>query len=99
VPSRFGSRRARGVTSQVVERGGEGGLTVGHHVLIAQRHAWVQALIIARDMGASRLGSMIEEKLHGSPVVLSNGDRIEIPPEARYWAKEFEKALGAEINL
>jgi hypothetical protein len=63
VPSRFGSRRARGVTSQVVERGGEGGLTVGHHVLIAQRHAWVQALIIARDMGASRLGSMIEEKL------------------------------------
>jgi hypothetical protein len=42
---------------------------------------------------------MIEEKLHGSPVVLSNGDRIEILPEARYWAKEFEKALGAEINL
>jgi hypothetical protein len=59
----------------------------------------VEALIIARDMGSSRLVSMIEEKLHGSPVVLSNGDRIEILPEARYWAKEFEKALGAEIDL
>jgi hypothetical protein len=33
-----------------------------------------RALIIARDMGASRLVPMIEEKLHGSPVVLSNGD-------------------------
>ena len=59
----------------------------------------VQALIIARDMGSSRLVSMIEEKLHGSPVVLSNGDRIDIFPAARYWAEEFEKALGARIDL
>jgi hypothetical protein len=27
-----------GVTNQVVERAGEGGLAVGHHVLVAQRH-------------------------------------------------------------
>lgn len=59
----------------------------------------VQVLIIARDMGSSRLVSMIEEKLHGSPVVLSNGDRIDSFPAARYWAEEFEKALGARIDL
>ena len=59
----------------------------------------VGALIIARDMGSSRHVAMIEEKLNGSPVILSNGDRIEILPEARYWAKEFEKVLGAKIDL
>lgn len=59
----------------------------------------VQALIVAHDMGSSRHISMIKEKLNGGPIVLSSGDRIEILPKARYWAKEYEKALGAKIDL
>jgi hypothetical protein len=59
----------------------------------------VQALIIARDMGASQHISVIEQRLGGDPVVLSSGESIDILPAARRWARQYAEALEDEITI
>jgi hypothetical protein len=59
----------------------------------------VQALIIARDLGAVDLESTIHEKLRSGVLVLAGGREVDIAASAKHWAKQYSKALGFEVPV
>lgn len=59
----------------------------------------VQALIIARDIGADELEEVIEARLRSGPQILQDGREVDIFASATRWAKQYEKAVGFAIPL
>jgi len=59
----------------------------------------INALIIARDAGASDIEHEVIAKLHSEMTLESDGQRVDVLQDAKYWAKQYEKALGFAIPL
>lgn len=59
----------------------------------------VQALLLARDMGALDLESKIQGRLKQGPIRLSNGRSMDILASAKVWASRYSSALGFDIPV
>lgn len=59
----------------------------------------VQALVLARDIGAARLESRILDQLKQGPVELPSGRLLDIQGSAVQWSAIFSKALGFDIPI
>ncbi|MEU7588990.1 hypothetical protein AB0A95_22195 [Micromonospora sp. NPDC049230] len=57
----------------------------------------VQALILARDLGATELEAEIQEKLGSGTLLLPGGQEVDVARSAKRWAKQYAKALGREV--
>lgn len=59
----------------------------------------VQALILARDLGAEDLVSKILDKIQGDPVYMPNGIVLSVRESAERCADRYSAALGLEVDL
>jgi len=59
----------------------------------------VQALVLARDIGAHALESQIQRQLKQGPIRLSNGRSMDILASAKGWASRYSSALGINIPI
>ncbi|MEU7750971.1 hypothetical protein AB0B57_27370 [Micromonospora sp. NPDC049101] len=57
----------------------------------------VQALILARDLGATELEVEIQAKLGSGTLLLPGGQEVDVAGSAKRWAKQYAGALGREI--
>lgn len=59
----------------------------------------VQALVLARDIGAADLESKIRGQLEEGAIRLSNGRSMDILASAKGWASRYSNALGFDIPV
>lgn len=59
----------------------------------------VQALVLARDIGAPDLESEIYGRLRQEPIHLSSGRTMDILASAKGWASRYSSALGLDIPI
>lgn len=59
----------------------------------------VQALVLARDIGASDMESRIQGQLEQGPIRLANGRSMDVLTSAKGWASRYSSALGFDIPI